>query len=84
MVYTPTEVLQIRLQHPSHRAPSNPLMERGERMVCAQPRSPSTRTRQNILLVNGRKHLGRPALECPVGDTWPPPGGAFPACRASG
>jgi hypothetical protein len=35
-------------------------------MVRAEPRPPTTRARQKILLVHGREHLGRPALECPV------------------
>jgi hypothetical protein len=71
---TPTAVLQIRLQHPSPLAPGHRLRQRRQGRVSAQPRPSPTRARQNILLVDGGEHLGRTALERPIGHTRHPQG----------
>ncbi len=46
-----------------------PLVEGGQSVVRAQPRSSTEGTRQEILLVDGGQHLGGAALERPVSDT---------------
>jgi hypothetical protein len=66
MIQAPEEVLQIRLQHPTHLAPGDDLVEGRQRMMGAQPCSPAQGTRQEVLLVDGGQHFGRAALERPV------------------
>ena len=69
MVDTPQEVLQFRLQHPSHLAPGSRLWQRRQGLGRASPRPSPTRAREKILLVHGGEHLGHTALERPVGHT---------------
>src|SRR4029077_18885994 len=75
MIETPEEVLEIRLQHPAHLAAGDDLIEGRQSMMSAELWPATEGAGQKVLLINGRQHFGRAALERPVGDSrhakWP-------------
>src|SRR5713101_5424239 len=59
----PEKVLQVRLQYPFHFPASNHLIEGGQRVMGAPPRTPPKRARQKVLLVDGGQYMSGASLK---------------------
>ena len=68
MVETSKEVLEVRLEHPTHALARNDFIERRQGVVRPEARAPAKGYGQKILLVDGGQQVRRGPLQGAVGN----------------